>query len=106
MPISSVLVAADAISNLSESPAYWAAVNEKFQRVVERTQPNYTAMQRTGYQRTKNEMAKFLMMFSTQRQQNAQIWTASVEDMLAQYERYGKSNNAEAKAEIKKANGF
>lgn len=91
-------------AEVTDSPAYWAAVNEKFQRVVERTQPNYTAMQRTGYQRTKNEMAKFLMMFSTQRQQNAQIWTASVEDMLAQYERYGKSNNAEAKAEIKKAN--
>lgn len=91
-------------AEVTDSPAYWAAVNEKFQRVVERTQPNYTAMQRTGYQRTKNEMAKFLMMFSTQRQQNAQIWTASVEDVLAQYERYGKSNNAEAKAEIKKAN--
>lgn len=91
-------------AEVTDSPAYWAAVNEKFERVVERTQPNYTAMQRTGYQRTKNEMAKFLMMFSTQRQQNAQIWTASVEDMLAQYERYGKSNNAEAKAEIKKAN--
>ena len=91
-------------AEVTDSPAYWAAVNEKFQRVVERTQPNYTAMQRTGYQRTKNEMAKFLMMFSTQRQQNAQIWTASVEDVLAQYERYGKSDNAEAKAEIKKAN--
>ena len=91
-------------AEVTDSPAYWAAVNEKFQRVVERTQPNYTAMQRTGYQRTKNEMAKFLMMFSTQRQQNAQIWTASVEDMLAQYERYGKSDTAEAKAEIKRAN--
>ena len=91
-------------AEVTDSPAYWAAVNEKFERVVERTQPNYTAMQRTGYQRTKNEMAKFLMMFSTQRQQNAQIWTASVEDVLAQYERYGKSDNAEAKAEIKKAN--
>ena len=91
-------------AEVTDSPAYWAAVNEKFQRVVERTQPNYTAMQRTGYQRTKNEMAKFLMMFSTQRQQHAPIWTASVEDVLAQYERYGKSDNAEAKAEIKKAN--
>ena len=91
-------------AEVTDSPAYWAAVNEKFQRVVERTQPTDTAMQRTGYQRTKNEMAKFLMMFSTQRQQNAQIWTASVEDVLAQYERYGKSDNAEAKAEIKKAN--
>ena len=59
-------------AEVTDSKAYWAAVNEKFQRVVERTQPNYTTMQRTGMQRTTNEMAKFLMMFSTQRQQNEQ----------------------------------
>lgn len=87
----------------TDSKAYWAAVNEKFQRVVERTQPNYTTMQRTGFQRTKNEMAKFLMMFSTQRQQNAQIWTASVEDVIAQYDRYGNSKTEQAKAAKKEA---
>lgn len=87
----------------TDSKAYWAAVNEKFQRVVERTQPNYTTMQRTGMQRTTDEMAKFLMMFSTQRQQNAQIWTASVEDVIAQYDRYGNSRTEQAKAAKKEA---
>lgn len=38
------------------SPEYWAAVNEKFQQVVEHTQPNYTTMQRTGLQRSGNEI--------------------------------------------------
>lgn len=90
-------------AEVTDSKAYWAAVNEKFQRVVERTQPNYTTMQRTGFQRTKNEMAKFLMMFSTQRQQNAQIWTASVEDVIAQYDRYGNSKTEQAKAAKKEA---
>lgn len=90
-------------AEVADSPAYWAAVNEKFQRVVERTQPNYTPMQRTGYQRTKNEMTKFLMMFSTQRQQNAQIWTASVEDLAAQFERYKGQNTDEAKQARKTA---
>ena len=90
-------------AEVPDSKAYWAAVNEKFQRVVERTQPNYTTMQRTGMQRTTNEMAKFLMMFSTQRQQNAQIWTASVEDVIAQYDRYGNSKTEQAKAAKKEA---
>lgn len=85
-------------AEVTDSKAYWAAVNEKFQRVVERTQPNYTTMQRTT-----NEMAKFLMMFSTQRQQNAQIWTASVEDVIAQYDRYGNSKTEQAKAAKKEA---
>ena len=90
-------------AEVTDSKAYWAAVNEKFQRVVERTQPNYTTMQRTGMQRTTNEMAKILMMFSTQRQQNAQIWTASVEDVIAQYDRYGNSRTEQAKAAKKEA---
>ena len=90
-------------AEVTDSKAYWAAVNEKFQQVVERTQPNYTTMQRTGMQRTTNEMAKFLMMFSTQRQQNAQIWTASVEDVIAQYDRYGNSKTEQAKAAKKEA---
>ena len=90
-------------AEVPDSKAYWAAVNEKFQRVVERTQPNYTTMQRTGMQRTTNEMVKFLMMFSTQRQQNAQIWTASVEDVIAQYDRYGNSKTEQAKAAKKEA---
>lgn len=90
-------------AEVTDSKVYWAAVNEKFQQVVERTQPNYTTMQRTGFQRTKNEMAKFLMMFSTQRQQNAQIWTASVEDVIAQYDRYGNSKTEQAKAAKKEA---
>ena len=43
----------DAEAAVYDSPAYWEAVRQKYQRVIERTQPNYTAMQRTGFQRTK-----------------------------------------------------
>ena len=74
--------------------AYQNAVMSKFQRVVERTQPNYTAMQRTGMQRSKNQMLKTVTMFSTQRQQNAQIMVSAVEDLSAQLSR----NNAAQKA--------
>ena len=92
------------------SPEYWAAVNEKFQQVVEHTQPNYTTMQRTGFQRSGNEMTKTLMMFSTQRQQNAQILTAAFEDYAAQNEwvkarekAYREHPGAESKAALEEA---
>ena len=78
----------DAEAAVYDSPAYWEAVKQKYQRVIERTQPNYTAMQRTGFQRTKNQMAKTLMMFSTQRQQNTQILVSALEDAAAQAARY------------------
>lgn len=80
------------------SAAYWEAVNQQYQRVVERTQPNYTTMQRTGFQRTGNDTMKTLMMFSTQRQQNAQIWVSAAEDYMAQ-----KRRADAAKADLAKA---
>lgn len=90
-------------AEVMNSPEYWAAVNEKFQQVVEHTQPNYTTMQRTGFQRSENEMTKTLMMFSTQRQQNAQILTAAMEDLAAQKARYKGVNTEEAKQAKAKA---
>ena len=80
------------------SKAYQEAVMSKFRRVVERTQPNYTVMQRTGMQRSKNQMLKTLSMFSTQRQQNAQIMVSAVEGLAAQWQR-----NDQAKAALEKA---
>ena len=74
--------------------AYQNAVMSKFQRVVERTQPNYTAMQRTGMQRSKNQMLKTVTMFSTQRQQNAQIMVSAMEDLRAQLRRNDAAQNA------------
>lgn len=92
------------------SPEYWAAVNEKFEQVVEHTQPNYTTMQRTGFQRSDNAMVKALMMFSTQRQQNAQILTSAFEDYAAQGEwvkarkaAYKERPGAESKAALEEA---
>ena len=86
-----------------DSPAYWEAVKQKYQRVIERTQPNYTAMQRTGFQRTKNQAAKFLMMFSTQRQQNAQILVSALEDAAAQAARYKADPSAANKEALETA---
>ena len=93
----------DAEAAVYDSPAYWEAVRQKYQRVIERTQPNYTAMQRTGFQRMKNQMAKFLMMFSTQRQQNAQILVSALEDAAAQAARYKADPSAANKEALETA---
>mgnify|MGYP000017172454 CR=1 FL=1 len=93
----------DAEAAVYDSPAYWEAVRQKYQRVMERTQPNYTAMQRTGFQRTKNQMAKTLMMFSTQRQQNAQILVSALEDAAAQAARYKADPSAANKEALETA---
>ena len=44
------------------SDAYWKAVNQMYQKVIEETQPNYTVMQRAGIQRSVNEITKTLTM--------------------------------------------
>ena len=93
----------DAEAAVYDSPAYWEAVRQKYQRVIERTQPNYTAMQRTDFQRTKNQAAKFLMMFSTQRQQNAQILVSALEDAAAQAARYKADPSAANKEALETA---
>ena len=55
------------------SDAYYQAVAEKFDATVERTQPNYSTLQRSDVLRSKNEVTNMLTMFSTQRSQNFNI---------------------------------
>lgn len=93
----------DAEAQQKGSAAYWAAANKAFQRIVERTQPNYTTMQRTGFQRSGNQFMKFLMMYSTQRQQNMQIAISAGEDLAAQLRRQSAAPSAENAEAVKKA---
>lgn len=70
---------------------YYQAVAQKFNDVVEKTQPNYTTMQRPQILRDPNEMVRMLTMFMTQRLQNFNI----LFDATASYQ----------KARADKANG-
>ena len=83
--------------------AYWKAVNQVYQRVIEETQPNYTVMQRAGIQRSDNEITKTLTMFTTQRFQNYGILADAVMDYNAQRARYNAEKSAENKAEVQRA---
>ena len=85
------------------SEAYWDAVNKMYQRVIEETQPNYTTMQRAGIQRSDNEFAKTLTMFTTQRFQNYGILADAVGDYNAQRARYKAEASAANKAELDRA---
>ena len=85
------------------SDAYWKAVNQMYQRVIEETQPNYTVMQRAGIQRSDNEITKTLTMFTTQRFQNYGILADAVMDYNAQKARYKAEKSAENKTEVQRA---
>lgn len=85
------------------SDAYWKAVNQMYQKVIEETQPNYTVMQRAGIQRSDNEITKTLTMFTTQRFQNYGILADAAMDYKAQRARYNAEKSAENKAEVQRA---
>ncbi len=89
--------------SIAHDEAYWKAVNQVYQRVIEETQPNYTVMQRAGIQRSDNEIAKTLTMFTTQRFQNYGILADAVMDYNAQRARYKAEKSAENKAEVQRA---
>ena len=82
---------------------YWKAVNETYQKVIERTQPNYTVMQRAGIQRNPDEFVKAFTMFTTQRFQNYGILADAVMDYKTQSARYKAQQSAENREQVQRA---
>ena len=82
---------------------YYMKVAEVFNRVVEKTQPNYTTLQRPDILRSTNSITKQLTMFMTQRLQNFNI----VYDATAQYMKYrhdaSQGLNGVTKSDVKEA---
>lgn len=85
------------------SEEYWKAVNETYQKVIERTQPNYTVMQRAGIQRNPDEFVKAFTMFTTQRFQNYGILADAMMDYKTQSARYKAQQSAENRSEVQRA---
>ena len=85
------------------SEEYWKAVNETYQKVIERTQPNYTVMQRAGIQRNPDEFVKAFTMFTTQRFQNYGILADAVMDYKTQSARYKAQQSAENREQVQRA---
>lgn len=92
------------------SNAYYEAVAKKFNDVVEKTQPNYTVMQRATILRSPSDLTKALTMFMTQRLQNANIlydsamsYSKVMSDMQAGRNDISAADVAEAKRNLVRA---
>lgn len=85
------------------SEEYMMKVAETFNRVLEKTQPDYTTMQRPDILRNPNAIVKQLTMFMTQRLQNTNI----LYDAAATYAHYvrdaAKGKNGVTSADVKQA---
>ena len=83
--------------------AYYEAVAKKFNDVVEKTQPNYTTMQRATILREPNALVKTFTMFMTQRLQNFNI----VYDSTAAYQKaradFANGKNGVTRADVTEA---
>jgi hypothetical protein len=64
------------------SDEYWNAVNEKFEQVVNRTQPTYDVVNRTELGRSKNTMLRLFTMFSSQRAKNMNMMVDALNTLL------------------------
>lgn len=82
------------------SDAYYRQVGEVHSKVIEKTQPNYSALQRPQILRTKNELVKTLNMFKTQPFQNLNILMEAFGDLKAKQIAYKVNDTADNKAAL------
>lgn len=77
---------------------YKAAVEELFQEVVDRSQPNFDKQMRAEYGRTDNEIIRMLSMFRTQQTQNLNLLATAIGEYRAAK---GTDNQAKATETLK-----
>ena len=77
-----------------QSDAFYRAVADIYNKTIEETQPNYTALQRPEYLRSKSGLVRTLMMFKTQPMQNFNVIYDAVGDFQAKRAQY--RNNADS----------
>ena len=82
--------------------AYWRAVADIYNRVIEETQPNYTTMQRPQLLRSDDTLMGNLAMFKTQPFQNFNIVYDAAGNYIAKAER-ARNGGEQEKAYAKKA---
>ena len=91
-------------SELSQgSDAYYEEVAKVYNRVIERTQPNYTTMQRSGILRSPSDLVKSLTMFMTQRMQNYNILYEAGERLAKYQSDFSNNENSVTQADLDQA---
>ena len=84
-----------------QSDAYYRAVADIYNQVIEETQPNYTALQRPEYLRSRSGIVQTLMMFKTQPFQNFNVLYDGIFNYKAKHAQY--VNGSITKEEFKAA---
>ena len=85
------------------SEAYYRAVADVYNQVIEETQPNYTTMQRPQLLRSENSLMQNLSMFKTQPFQNFNILYDAMGNLRAKQTAYTNTGTEEAKEALGKA---
>ena len=80
--------------------AYYYAVAEKFNKVVENTQPNYAVMQRPELLRNTDSLIKSMSMYMTQRLQNFNILYDSINEYRSRSYDYKNGLNEITKKDV------
>lgn len=83
---------------------YYKEVGRVFDEVVERTQPSYQAMQRSGVLRDPRSMVRSLTMFMTQRLQNYNEVTDRIHQAIKYQQDFKAGKNGVTEADVKAAN--
>lgn len=83
--------------------AWWKAVAEVYNRIIEETQPNYTMMQRPQILRSDNALTRALNMFKTQPFQNFNILYDAFGNLAAKSREYKANASAENLQALKSA---
>jgi len=82
---------------------FYKEVAKVFNKAVERTQPNYTTLQRPDILRSNSELVKLLTMYKTQPMQNLGILIDSTGNLNAKAREYKANPTAENEAKYNKA---
>lgn len=83
--------------------AWWKAVAEVYNRIIEETQPNYTMMQRPQILRSDNALTRAIMMFKTQPFQNFNILYDAFGNLSAKSREYKANTTQENLRALKSA---
>ena len=83
--------------------AWWKAVAEVYNRIIEETQPNYTMMQRPQILRSDNALTRALNMFKTQPFQNFNILYDAFGNLSAKSREYKANTTQENLQALKSA---
>lgn len=88
-----------------DSKEFWEKTTDLFERAVEETQPNYTAMQQAAIARSPNEINSFATMFKSPTLANANVLMDAIGEFKEAMHTGGKAKQKKAREQLGRAAG-